>query len=161
MNKMRLHIKMTAKPQKVFLTKKSSSLFRLWYWSSLAPSETGTSPTSLASLESTSVTWNETHLCSLPTDSHVLAHLTMNTNIFSGSNNRLWNSEQEWFQQIYQENIRTENCIFLYERQYILNVFVSGMWKFPGQGVKPCLSSSPSCGSDNARSLTRWRHNDC
>ena len=29
-----------------------------------------------------------------------------------------------------------------------------GMWEFPGQGLHPGHSSSPSCYSDNARSLT-------
>ena len=34
-----------------------------------------------------------------------------------------------------------------------------GMWKFLGQGSNPSHSSSPSCFSDNARSLTRKRNN--
>ena len=28
------------------------------------------------------------------------------------------------------------------------------MWKFPGQGSNPCLSSDLSCYSDNTRSIT-------
>ena len=73
-----LWIKRLAKQRKVFLTKKSSSSFRLWGWFSLAPSTTGTSLTFLASLESNSVTCHETCLCPLPICSLSLEHLTMN-----------------------------------------------------------------------------------
>ena len=41
---------------------------------------------------------------------------------------------------------------------FIVFIFIfgcsRGIWKFPDQGSNPCLSSDPSCCSDNTRSLT-------
>ena len=93
-----LWIKRLAKQRKVFLTKKSSSSFRLWYWFSLAPSTTGTSLTFLASLESNSVIRDETYLCSLPICSLSLDRRTMNTLSVKPSESSLVASIRECFQ---------------------------------------------------------------
>lgn len=93
-----LWITRLAEQRKAFLTKKSSSSFRLWYWFSLAPSTTGTSLTFLASLEANSVTCDETYLCSLPIRSLSLDQRTMDTLSVKPSESSLGASITECFQ---------------------------------------------------------------